>query len=316
MAKPTYFGGAPGQREFRQSKWKDERQRILDCVMWMCLFALGILVLLFADSLILGPWVGWTVALLFVSWLLVHYIVGPTFKNNPAPGPRLVIGLSFTALLVCWAWFGYPWVKSLWPPFYISVQKFLPVWVSTLSLNASLFVKIALAWGVWAMFTEMVDPNGPTSPRSATAREKTIYPWDKDTFGGRVTPEPVPPAVLPQPVTRVQVTTADGRHMQETLMPSSSKWKAFSAFVVANHDNKQPPDKLGFTEFEARRRGVKLNAKMDENGTVLVPSFKTVREHFLALNWAHWKNPQAHNQGVLLHEQAIAALRGAASGLM
>jgi hypothetical protein len=317
MSNGRGFGpgfGSPGQRDIRYSRWADEKKRILDTIKWMIVFALGILVSLFADAVILGPWIGWMVILIVVCVPLIMYAVYPLLKASRSPYATLAIGLPFAGILVAWALIGYPWVESLWPPFYKDVQAFLPIWASCLILIALLFLKVVFSWGIWGMFSELVDPNGPTAPRQATARETTIYPWHPDTYGGKVVPEIESPIALPQPVSRVQVTSADGRHMQEVLIPNTPQWKSFAAVVVAKHDANIPPDKLGFTEYEARRHGIKLVPKLDSNGVVLFPGFRTVRDHFITLSWAHWKNTDAHNQGIILHEQAIAALRAIANG--
>jgi len=308
--------GSPGQRDIRYSKWADEFKRIKDCILWMLIFALGILACLFWDSLALGPWIGWMIILIVVCIPLIMYVIGPMLKEarkKGRPAATLAIGLPLTGLLVAWALIGYPWIVSLWPPFYRDIQE-LPVWVLALTLIASLAIKIALGWGIWAMFSELVDPNGPTAPRQATPRETTIYPWQEDTFGGKFIPEFEQPINLPPSISRVHVTSEDGRHTQEVRVPKTDNWRRLAAFVIANHNAGVASDKLGFTEYRARVEKISLNPVVDDDGIILFPGFRTIRDHFLSLGWAHWKNPDAHNQGVVLHEEAIAALRAVANG--
>lgn len=289
------LGMAPGGRDIRKVTLKDELTRILCCGGLLIFSGSAFTLSLYWDMSNLGPLLGIGIgALLFAygaRWFQIRY-----------PKRTAYILAVLLIFLVAWGFLGWEFLLTFWP-----MRMHLPyVWVLFTTL-ISLIAKFAFGHMFWASWSEMVDPNGPTAPRMATPRDKTISPFSRETFGGKQLPDEV---LLSHPVSRtvkVEISSNNGRTKEYFVgIPDTLAWKSFARSVVGKPSN--------FTESEAKAHKVKLDDTLDGQGEIIQFGMRTIRSRLIARGFARWKNPQVHERGLIMLKKGLAVLRAASSG--
>jgi len=173
--------GEAGQRQIIHSDAREEIGRVLQTVGWMMAFGCAIVGLLFVDALVWGPLLGVALGAVGLVWVFYRKVLPWAYWQGVRGAHWTTLGALLVAL-VAWGMAGYEVLSQAWPPWRLG----WPLWALVSWEALSLVIKGALVWGVWGMWCELVDPNGPTAPREAVARDKVILPWDKETRGGQV----------------------------------------------------------------------------------------------------------------------------------
>lgn len=267
--------GQPGQREYVEGG----TGRILTTVKWTSLWSLGVLFLLFVDALILGPWVGWVVGLLVMCRMSRPVYLWTRSINNRYA--YLVVSSVMVAILLVYAIVGYPALAKEWPPYRLPI----PLWADLCLLAISLALKVALGWGIWGMWAELIDPGGPTAPRVAVPRDTLILPWGKhkETYGGARLPPVDRPALPPiMPYRRIKLTLVDEQNhiMAFADLEDSERMVDFAKAMKAGKS---------FCERTATSCGFSRRAWERE-----------IRDPFLERDWAYWKDEMNQKLGLEL----------------
>ena len=170
-----------GQTIIKQESGASELKQVIDSAKWGTLCGAGIVAAFILEGLLWGPLMG----LLFG---LVVAVVGFAVTMRQAIGRRwpyevqAVIALAYVGILVAWVTIGYDWLVAIWIPWSLNWWLWLEV-----SIDAVLWIlRFFLGWVCWRLWSEIVDPHGPSSPRVSIVRDKMVYPWAPETFGGTV----------------------------------------------------------------------------------------------------------------------------------
>lgn len=185
--KPADTGGlgSPGQKIIQHETTAEQLKRIQKTIMWMLLYSLVIIGLTFFDLVLWGPMMGVVLGAAGIVAVIYRRIL-PAMHERMGRGQVAALTLAVLALSL-WGWLGHELLITIWPPWRVS----LPLYAKALIEAVTLVVRVAAGWGVWGMWSELVDPYGPTPPRAAVNRDKTIKPWDPETHGGtQGQPEP------------------------------------------------------------------------------------------------------------------------------
>ncbi len=286
-----------GQRSNRVETLKSEIARIRQTAGGMILFASIAFLCVINILAILGPGLGWGIGIVLIVCVFVFLRAKIRSQRYQT---EMGIFLVLFLCLVLWGWFGYEWVESWWMP-----PCHLGFWIETILVVFHLVVIWSLGWGAWGFWGELVDPNGPTAPRKATARETLIKPWDQETYGGRYleeAPEPVAPARE-----TIAVEVHDGSPESPDIsyvkdLPALPSFRQFCAHVVQGH--------CTFAEANARKYNVPLDDVKTDQGVTLMMGFRTFRDFALdpARKWIKWKNPEVHARGVILSDKFLKIL--------
>ena len=269
--------GAPGQRGLE----KGGRDQDLLTPMWqgvaLCVLGAWIIGWLYALSLVLGAILGYALSL---AVLCVRFR-RLTKKYTAIPwlwiawNLAIHTGIAF-ALDLIWTPYGLPWtpwIKLWWSLLYIVM----------IAVGALLFYNIVI---------RIFDPHYP-SPRKAVEQRQPQMPWYVDE-----PPLDVSQLGTPQLV-RVQVESTDPRYSAGMLdLAPVREWYDFALWLLRHPD--------GFSEPNATRFKVKLDLKSDRPPWY-GRGFRQVRNDLFARTWAEWANSSAHEQGIVLHEEALAA---------
>jgi len=269
--------GAPGQRE----SIKGGRDQDLLTPFWqmvaLCAMGAWMLGWLAAMAMVLGAVLGYALSLAVLlvrsARLVKRYHVVPwvwVWVNL-----ALHVGLAFAADLI---WTGYvmPWTpwQKLWFVVIAAVMIAPPAVFS------------------YVMVVRLFDPNYP-SPRKAVDQRQPQMPWYVDE-----PPLDVSQLGTPQLV-RVQVESKDPRYSAGMLdLAPVREWYDFALWLLRHPD--------GFSEPNAKRFEVKVDLKSNRPPWY-GRGFRQVRDDLFARTWAEWANNSAHEQGIVLHEEALAA---------
>ena len=269
-------GFGPGQRE----TIKGGRDQDLLTPFWqmvaLCVIGAWITGWIVAIGLVIGALLGYilSLALLLVRSrsLIRRYHVIPW--QWVAVNLALHVGAAFTADLI-WTDYVMPWT----------------VWQKVLFVLVAAWMIAPPAVFAYVMIVRLFDPNYP-SPRKAVEQRQPQMPWYVDE----------PPLELasgePQLV-RVQVESKDPRYSAGVLdLAPVREWYDFSLWLLRHPD--------GFSEPNAKRFDVKLDLKSDRPPWY-GRGFRQVRDDLFARTWAEWANSSTHEQGIVLHEEALAA---------
>jgi len=269
--------GAPGQRE----SIKGGRDQDLLTPFWqmvaLCAMGAWMLGWLAAMAMVLGAVLGYALSLAVLlvrsARLVKRYHVVPwvwVWVNL-----ALHVGLAFAADLI---WTGYvmPWTpwQKLWFVVIAAVMIAPPAVFS------------------YVMVVRLFDPNYP-SPRKAVDQRQPQMPWYVDE-----PPLDVSQLGTPQLV-RVQVESKDPRYSAGMLdLAPVREWYDFALWLLRHPD--------GFSEPNAKRFEVKVDLKSNRPPWY-GRGFRQVRDDLFARTWAEWANSSAHEQGIVLHEEALVA---------
>ena len=278
--------GAPGQRE----SIKGGRDQDLLTPIWqtvaLCFCGAWCIGWLAAMAMVMGSVLGYALSLaVFVfRWgrkIVRDWGIDYTYTSYAAYFGWILlnlavhVGIGYVGDLI-WTEYVMPW--SYW-------QK---LW----------FVIVAVAmvapFGVlgYVMVVRLFDPNYP-SPRKAVDQRQPQMPWYVDE-----PPLDVSQLGTPQLV-RVQVESKDPRYSAGMLdLAPVREWYDFALWLLRHPD--------GFSEPNAKRFEVKVDLKSNRPPWY-GRGFRQVRDDLFARTWAEWANNSAHEQGIVLHEEALAA---------
>ena len=193
----------------------------------------------------------------------------------------------------------------------IKIEGLQRWWLCVVDVVGSWWSVMRITWPLWLMPLALEWPTPLLELYVRNLRPKLLNdnyppPWGQvdpmksgaltwDNMDARALPqvaEPIEPETI-----RVQVDKSDdGAHYAAGWMemPKSTEWFHLCVFVLRHPDQ--------FTETTAKRYGVPITLKSGIG-------FREVRAQLLDRQWAHWINEKAHGQGIVLHPEALAALK-------
>jgi len=279
--------GQPGQRVVKYEGEGSDLWQVLRTVKWGVVLSVSLLLLFILDTVILGPMGGFYVGLLAI--LFAFAVLQKTAIVRKQPYRQQIVNfVVFIGALVMWATWGIEWLEENWIPYVV----YWPVWIEAPIEVVSWLLKIWLLTGCWRLWWEIVDPNGPTAPRAAVVRDKSIAPWDRETFG-QVQVRQEPPADR-VPLVDVRVSYPNGRQkIAPEAIPYTVAWWEYVGLVLRR--------KASFSEADAK--------KYCSIGT---NEFRQVRDAFMDAerDWAFWIDERHHQQGIGFTDAGWAALEG------
>jgi hypothetical protein len=164
------------------------------------------------------------IAGVMVIWAVFARFVWPWLRRQYDWRLHLAVTLTMAVLLALWGWGGSLWLENEWP----DVRIAWPLWVKVVSQASSFATMWAIGWGMWRLWTEIVDPHGPTPPRMATDRQGVILPWQHEAGE-------TPPV---QHVWRIEMPRINGNQTQESAIEGIDPWAWYQfARAVVNGKN-------------------------------------------------------------------------------
>lgn len=269
-----------GQQVIRHETAESDLARVIKTGVWLCVMLVAVFGLLLAEVLIIGP-------ISIGAGVLVGLLVGFAIPLRRATlmrqWPRPVwLAAGMCASFVGWGVLYQRVIVPAWPPLHIT----WPWYIKLPVLGALLLVQGGLAWVIWRLWTEIVDPTGPTSPRIAIARDKVIVPWGRETYGGQLVQQPQPE---PQRrVIEVRVHSNSGRTTHIADLPDTPQVRSFARDVLNGGS---------FCERDAQSAGISRN------------DWHEIRDAFLARGWAVWRDPDHPQQGIDMAAAGRAVMR-------
>lgn len=275
--------GQPGQRVVRHETAESDLYRVLKTVFWLSVLLVAFVLLTFGNALLVGPltvfWLGEGVILIVFAWRLRCALVDRDQRR------QAILVALFVLVLVAWAFIGYEWLEGEWPPLRVT----WPQWVKVPLLTISVCLQFAIGWGAWRLWTEIIDPTGPTSPRIAIPRDKLVTPWGLETYGGSILP--LQPTPQPQPKPRVlEVTLSErgGRTQGIAHVPDLPGLPALARHLAGG--------------------GAPSERMANKHGRYSRRQWIETRDLCLARGWMAWKNGEKRT-GLYCTRQGLAVMR-------
>lgn len=245
----------------------------------VCLVAIGksVFVLLGLVIAAFAAWVSWrrtgsrtqaAIILLVIGTPVL--IVGPPLLAERWPE-------TFTLALLMTGFFR--WVLTAWAIGFIVCWTLIPA-----------------AFGVIRFGSEVVDPNGPTAPRTAIGWPGTIWPWQSKRIFKAMNPpeiEQVPAQLQMRTQVDVGYRTPNGYNRRDIV-----------SFSV-------DPEIMQVVARRILTGGTFSERAMAGEGRPLSgrDEFNTIREEFINRGLACWKNEEHHNQGIEFTQVGLQVLR-------
>ena len=244
-----------------------------------CLVAIGkfVFVLLGLGLAVLMAWVAWKRTGLRAMAVIILLVIGtPVLVCGP---PLLAERWPSTFTLALLTTGFFRWVLTVWAIGFIVCWALIPA-----------------AFGVVRFGSEIIDPNGPTAPRTAIGWPGTIWPWQ----AGHIFKAMNPPEVEQVPAQLQMRTQVDVGYRT----PNGYNRRDIVSFSVE-------PETMQVVARRILSGGTFSERGMAGEGRPLSgrDEFNAVRDEFIARGLACWKNEEHRNQGIEFTQVGLQVLR-------